>query len=112
MNVTEEQNGFVAQGEVISYEQIQTRSGRNLVKMTITDFNDSLDVRFFHENDGKFKGGIKERDWVKVRGDLRPDKYSHDELTLTPGHHEDRRAREAAWTRPPKSAWSSTAIPK
>ncbi len=83
MNVIEEQNGFVAQGEVIAYEQIQTRSGRNLVKMTITDYNDSLDVRFFHENDGKFKGGIKERDWVRVRGDLRPDKYSHDELTLT-----------------------------
>ncbi len=83
MTGIEEQNGFVAQGEVISYEQIQTRSGRFLIKMTITDYNDSIDVRFFHENDGKFKGGIKERDWVKVRGDIRPDKYSHDELTLT-----------------------------
>jgi DNA polymerase III subunit alpha, Gram-positive type len=54
-----------------------------LVKMTITDYSDSLDIRFFHENDGKFKGGLKERDWVKVRGDLRFDKYQADELTLT-----------------------------
>ncbi len=82
MDVKEEANGFVAQGEIIIYEQIQTRSGRFLVKMTITDYNNSLDVRFFHENDGKFKGGVRERDWVRVRGDLRPDKYSHDELTL------------------------------
>ncbi len=83
MDVKEESNGFVAQGEIIMYEQIQTRSGRFLIKMTITDYNNSLDVRFFHENDGKFKGGLKERDWVRVRGDLRPDKYSHDELTLS-----------------------------
>jgi DNA polymerase III subunit alpha, Gram-positive type len=83
MDVKEEANGFVAQGEIIIYEQIQTRSGRFLIKMTITDYNNSLDVRFFHENDGKFKGGLKERDWVRVRGDLRPDKYSHDELTLS-----------------------------
>ncbi|HJT24967.1 MAG TPA: hypothetical protein VJ873_10335, partial [bacterium] len=36
MNVTEECNGFVAQGELIHFEQIQTRSGRFLIKMTIT----------------------------------------------------------------------------
>ena len=84
MDVKDEANGYVAQGEVIMYETFQTRSGRFFVKMTITDYNDSLDVRFFHENDGKFKGGVKERDWVRVRGDLRPDKYSHNELTSTP----------------------------
>jgi DNA polymerase III subunit alpha, Gram-positive type len=82
MNVTDEQNGFVAQGEVILYEQFQTRSGRYLVKMTITDYTDSLDVIFFHENDGKYKGGIKERDWVRVRGDLRFNKFSAEELVL------------------------------
>ncbi len=83
MDVTDEANGYVAEGEIIMYEQFQTRSGRHLVKMTITDYSDSLDIRFFHENDGKFKGGLKEKDWVKVRGDLRFDKYQADELTLT-----------------------------
>jgi len=83
MNVTDEANGYVVEGEIIVYEQFQTRSGRHLVKMTITDYSDSLDIRFFHENDGKFKGGLKEKDWVKVRGDLRFDKYQADELTLT-----------------------------
>lgn len=83
MNVTEECNGFVAQGEIISFEQIQTRSGRFLIKMTITDYNDSLDVRLFLEGDKKLATPLKERDWVRVRGDLRPDKYSHDELTLS-----------------------------
>ncbi|SRR5579871_590554 len=83
MAVTEECNGFVAQGEVISFEQIQTRSGRFLIKMTITDYTDSLDVRLFLEGDKKLASPLKERDWVRVRGDLRPDKYSHDELTLS-----------------------------
>ncbi len=83
MSVTDEANGYVVEGEIILYEEFQTRSGRHLVKMTITDFNDSLDIRLFHENDGKFKGGLKEKDWVKVRGDLRFDKYQADELTLT-----------------------------
>ncbi len=82
MNVNDEQNGFVAQGEVIMYEAFQTRSGRFLVKMTITDYNDSLDVIFFHENDGKYKNGVKERDWVRVRGDLRFNKYSAEDLVL------------------------------
>jgi DNA polymerase-3 subunit alpha (Gram-positive type) len=82
MAVTDEQKGFVAQGEVISYDQRQTRSGRHMVKMTLTDYTDSLDVLFFHENDGKFKGGIKERDWVKVRGDLRFDSRDPNEILL------------------------------
>ncbi len=82
MNVNDEQNGFTAQGEIIMYEQFQTRSGRHMVKMTITDYTDSLEVLFFHENDGKFKGGIKERDWVRVRGDLRFNKYSAEDLVL------------------------------
>ncbi len=80
--VTDEMKGFVAQGEVIQYDQRQTRSGRHMVKMTLTDYSDSLDVLFFHENDGKFKGGIKERDWLKVRGDLRFDSRDANELIL------------------------------
>ncbi|HET9869764.1 MAG TPA: OB-fold nucleic acid binding domain-containing protein, partial [bacterium] len=83
MAVTDEQNNFVAEGEVILYEAFTTRAGRHLVKMTLTDYVDSLEVSFFHENDGKFKGGIKERDWVRVRGDLRFNKYAGDDLTLT-----------------------------
>jgi DNA polymerase-3 subunit alpha (Gram-positive type) len=95
MDVQDEQNSFVAEGEIIMYETFQTRSGRHLVKLTITDYTDSLDVRFFHEGDGKFKGGLKERDWVKVRGDLRFDKYAADDLTLT--------ARDIMKVPPPES---------
>jgi DNA polymerase-3 subunit alpha (Gram-positive type) len=83
MAVKEECNGLVVQGEVIHFEQFTTKSGRILVKLTITDYTDSLDVRFFMEGDKKLAGPIKERDWVRVRGDVRPDKYSNDELTMT-----------------------------
>jgi DNA polymerase III subunit alpha, Gram-positive type len=82
MDVTEETTGYTAQGEIILYETFQTRRGHHLVKMTITDYSDSLDVWFLHENDGKFKGGLKERDWVRVRGDIKKDKYAKDDLTL------------------------------
>ncbi len=95
MNVQDEQNSFVAEGEIIMFETFQTRSGRHLVKLTITDYVDSLDVRFFHEGDGKFKGGLKERDWVRVRGDLRFDKYAADDLTMT--------ARDIMKVPPPES---------
>ncbi len=78
----DEQKGFVAQGEIIHYEERQTRSGRHLIKMTITDYTDSLDLILFHENDGKFKGGLKEKEWIKVRGDLRFDTRNHNELIL------------------------------
>ena len=82
MSIQDEQNNFVAEGEIILYEAFQTRAGRHLVKMTITDYTDSMEVSFFHENDGKYKGGLKERDWVRVRGDLRFNKYAADDLVL------------------------------
>ncbi len=82
LTVTDEQRGFVGQGEVILYDVFQTRSGRQLAKMTLTDYTDSLDVLFFFENDGKFKGGIKEGDWLRVRGDLRFDSRDPNEMVL------------------------------
>jgi DNA polymerase-3 subunit alpha (Gram-positive type) len=95
MNVTDEQNNFVCEGEIVLYETITTRAGRHLVKMTVTDYADSMEVSFFHENDGKFKGGLKERDWVRVRGDLRFNKYAGDDLTVT--------ARDIMKVPPPES---------
>ncbi|HVM32498.1 MAG TPA: PolC-type DNA polymerase III [bacterium] len=95
MNVTDEQNNFVCEGEIVLYETITTRAGRHLVKMTVTDYVDSMEVSFFHENDGKYKGGLKERDWVRVRGDLRFNKYAGDDLTVT--------ARDIMKVPPPES---------
>ncbi|HUO56604.1 MAG TPA: PolC-type DNA polymerase III [bacterium] len=83
MNVTDEQNGYTAQGEIIVFEQFQTKSGRFLIKMTITDYADSLDVRLFLEADKKLAVPLKEKDWIRVRGDLRFDKYQQNELTLS-----------------------------
>ncbi len=76
--ITEEQKDFVVQGQIVSYEERQQRSGRFFVVMTLTDYGDSVEVKLFHEGDGKYKGGLKEGQWVKVRGDLRFDKFSMD----------------------------------
>jgi DNA polymerase-3 subunit alpha (Gram-positive type) len=76
--ITEEQKDFVVLGQIVSYEERQQRSGRYFVVMTVTDYADSVEVKLFHEGDGKYKGGLKEGHWVKVRGDLRFDKFSMD----------------------------------
>jgi DNA polymerase III alpha subunit (gram-positive type) len=58
-------------GQIVTYEERQQRSGRFFVVMTVTDYGDSVEVKLFHEGDGKYKGGLKEGQWIKVRGDLR-----------------------------------------
>lgn len=76
--IAEEQKDFVVQGQIVTYEERQQKSGRFFVVMTVTDYGDSVEVKFFHEGDGKYKGGLAEGQWVKVRGDLRFDKFSMD----------------------------------
>jgi DNA polymerase-3 subunit alpha (Gram-positive type) len=76
--ITEEQKDFVVMGQIVTYEERQQRSGRFFVVMTVTDYGDSVEVKLFHEGDGKYKGGLKEGQWIKVRGDLRFDKFSMD----------------------------------
>ena len=76
--VVEEQKDFTIQGQIVSYDERQQRSGRWFIVMTITDFTDSVDVKVFHEGDGKYRPGLKEGHWIRVRGDLRFDKFSMD----------------------------------
>jgi DNA polymerase III subunit alpha, Gram-positive type len=77
--ITEEHNDFTVQGRVVIYEERLQKSGRWFVMMTVTDYTDSVEVKLFHEGDGKFKTGIlKEGVWVRVRGNLRFDKFSMD----------------------------------
>ncbi len=112
LTVTDEQKGFVGQGEVILFNVFQTKSGRQLAKMTITDYTDSLDAIFLFENDGKFKGGIKEGDWIKVRGDLRFDSRDPNEMVLNARDIMKIVPPRPAWMRLPRSAWNFIATPK
>lgn len=80
--IKEEQNDFVVEGEVVEVQERVQKSGRSLVRFIVTDWKDSLEVKFFHDGDGKYKGGLTEGRCVRVRGDLRFDKYVMDLVLL------------------------------
>jgi DNA polymerase-3 subunit alpha (Gram-positive type) len=77
--IKDEEPGLVVEGEIVDLKEFVQRTGRRIVTLTVSDATDSVDVKVFHENDGKFRGGLKEGHWVRVRGDLRFDeRYAQD----------------------------------
>lgn len=81
--IKDEEPNLVVEGEIVVLKEFVQRTGRRILTLTISDNSDSVDVKVFHENDGKFKGGLKEGHWIRVRGDLRYDeKYAQDYVLL------------------------------
>jgi len=79
--ITEEEKTVVVQGEVFNLEVKKLKSGRSLVTFALTDYTDSITVKWFEKNDAGFTNQFAEGDWVKVRGGVQEDKFSQ-ELTL------------------------------
>lgn len=81
--ITDEEASIVVEGYVFSSEIRDLRSGRKLLIMEITDYTSSFVVKKFSRNsdDDNVFTDLKEGIWVKVRGSVQLDNYSH-ELTI------------------------------
>ncbi|WP_418790188.1 PolC-type DNA polymerase III [Phosphitispora sp. TUW77] len=81
--IIEEEKSIVTRGKITSTDIRQLKSGRTLVSFDITDFTDSIAVKFFEDEKdaGRVSGALERGTWVKVRGPLQQDKFSQ-ELTI------------------------------
>lgn len=81
--VIDEQKNIITQGRIVELEVREFDTGRKLVTLVITDFTDSLCVKFFEEEkslltrDGLIKNGL----WIRVKGPVQYDRFTN-ELTL------------------------------
>ncbi len=82
--VVDEEKNVIVQGRIVNLEIRELKTGRKLVTFDITDFSDSLSIKFFEDEkksrlteDGLLKKGL----WVKVKGPVQYDRYSQ-ELTM------------------------------
>ncbi len=80
--IVEEERSVVVSGYVFNKEIRSLRSGRQLLMLKITDYTSSIQVKkFSNKGEEALFEGVNEGDWVKVRGSVQEDNYSH-ELTL------------------------------
>lgn len=81
-DITEEERSIVVSGYVFNKEIRELRSGRQLLMLKMTDYTSSIQVKkFSNKGEEALFAGVNEGDWVKVRGNVQEDNYSH-ELTL------------------------------
>ncbi|WP_283678685.1 PolC-type DNA polymerase III [Lentilactobacillus sp. Marseille-Q4993] len=82
VEIEDEERSVVVEGYVFEKEIRALRSGRKLLMLKITDYTSSLSVKkFSNKNEDELFEEINEGDWVKIRGSVQEDNYSH-ELTL------------------------------
>ncbi len=90
--VTEEENRVVIEGEVVGVDTRDLKTGKQLITFGVCDhlrmtdpanLGDTLPVKLFRDpkKDPDFLGYIKNGAWIKVRGKVQLDGFSH-ELTL------------------------------
>lgn len=84
-NIVEEEKSVTIQGYIFNKEVRNLRSGRQLLMLKITDYTDSIELKLFSrtdEDEEKFES-VKEGMWIKARGRVQADIYTH-ELILMP----------------------------
>ena len=79
--IKSERKKVVVSGQIFDIDQFTTRNNNLLFVVSITDTTDSLTLKLFVNDEGKFKGELKEGKWIKVRGSIKYDTYSN-ELSL------------------------------
>ena len=79
--IKSEKKKAVVSGQIFDIDKFTTRNDNLLYVISITDNTDSLTVKLFVNDEAKFKGNIKEGNWIKVRGSIKYDTYSN-ELSL------------------------------
>lgn len=84
--ITEEENKITIQGTVLNLERRELRNGSTLFQFILTDFTDSLSVKYFAKNkeDLKMLGMLANGKWVKARGRVEYDRFPPHELSMIP----------------------------
>lgn len=82
VDILDEENSIIVTGYVFDKEIRALRSGRKLLMLKVTDYSSSIQIkRFSGKNDEALFDTINVGDWIKVRGNVQEDNYSH-ELTM------------------------------
>ncbi|MGI5851680.1 MAG: PolC-type DNA polymerase III [Caldicoprobacterales bacterium] len=78
--LTEDSGRVIVKGQVFDIESRETRSGKLIYTMDITDYRGSITVKTFcdKEQGEKINNLIDKGDWVTVRGECSYDKYQRD----------------------------------
>jgi len=90
--VTEEENRVLIEGEVVGVDSRDTKTGKQMISFAVCDLlrqtkpgemGDTLPVKLFRDpaKDPDFLQVIKNGAWLRVRGNVAPDKFSG-ELTM------------------------------
>lgn len=81
-DILDEERSIIVEGYIFNKEIRELRSGRKLLMLKITDYTSSIQVKkFSNKGEDELFDQINEGDWVKIRGNVQEDNYSH-ELTL------------------------------
>jgi len=75
--IDKEENDVVVEGQIFNLDSFRTRNGNTLFTIDITDNTNSITVKYFSDDENYFKDKLKEKDWVRVRGNSQFDKYSN-----------------------------------
>ena len=83
IEIVEEENRKVFEGYIFDLEIRELRSKRSLLQIKITDYTSSFIVKRFSNNDKDVEmfNALKKGMWVRVRGSVKEDNFSH-ELTI------------------------------
>ncbi|HEX3032140.1 MAG TPA: PolC-type DNA polymerase III [Bacillota bacterium] len=78
--VVEEDKNVIVQGTVIGLEHREMKTGRKMVDFVLSDFTDSLKIKFFEDNKSSVieSGSLKSGMWVKVKGTVQFDVYDRE----------------------------------
>ncbi len=79
--IREETNKIVIEGKVVSFKILEFRTGRKMLKMDVADDTSGIVVQhFFDDSDSAqyIEEELKKGEVVRVRGDVRHDRYSGD----------------------------------
>lgn len=80
--IVEEERSVIIRGEVFNLDVKELRSGRTLVTFDLTDYTNSITVKYFeHEKGEKISDKIKNHQYLHVRGSVQQDRFSQ-ELTV------------------------------
>lgn len=78
--IVEEEKRLTVQGYVFDVETRELRSGRTLLTLKITDYTNSLQIKYFSrdKDDVTQLNAIKKGMWVKARGGIQNDTFARD----------------------------------
>ena len=82
--ITEEMNRIVVRGQVFNVDVHETKSGRFICSLSLTDFTDSIKAKLFltPEQKDELLGNIRKGDFIAVGASARNDAYEK-EITLS-----------------------------